>query len=410
MAGGGAVAGRRPGRTRRLPPRVPRHDPGGPGPGGPGGGGLQRPLAAGGRRPRRRPPAGPLRLVGGGTQSLLWCQILADVTGRPVERVADPLLTGLRGRGAAQRSRAGCGHVGGGARPGAGGRRARAGCRNDGRPTTACSRSSPASTARSGGCSRAWTDGRRRTREGDASLGAGGRQGEVPGDDPAGHGVQGQVLGVRHGCAAARRRPRGRCRPGRRGSPWPARRPAGNAARSPGAATRSSADSSVECARLRRRLQTTPRTSGSSTKFVSATSAHAQPSPRRTRSSCAGRAPGCRVASSKKPVTRERSSGCSSETSELPTTSSSRQPNSSSTAGLAYVIRPSDRSTSVASAERSSSGRSAAPRSVVTPTMPTSVAVAVDPRVGHQRRDEGPVLAPDRELAATRAPRRATRP
>ncbi|GAA2138617.1 FGGY-family carbohydrate kinase [Nocardioides koreensis] len=39
----------------------------------------------------------PLRLVGGGTQSLLWCQILADVTGRPVERVADPLLTGLRG-------------------------------------------------------------------------------------------------------------------------------------------------------------------------------------------------------------------------------------------------------------------------------------------------------------------------
>ena len=39
----------------------------------------------------------PLRLVGGGTQSLLWCQILADVTARPVERVADPLLTGLRG-------------------------------------------------------------------------------------------------------------------------------------------------------------------------------------------------------------------------------------------------------------------------------------------------------------------------
>ena len=39
----------------------------------------------------------PLRLVGGGTQSLLWCQILADVSRRPVERVAEPLLTGLRG-------------------------------------------------------------------------------------------------------------------------------------------------------------------------------------------------------------------------------------------------------------------------------------------------------------------------
>jgi xylulokinase len=41
----------------------------------------------------------PLRVIGGGTQSLLWCRILADVTGRRVERVAQPLLTGLRGVG-----------------------------------------------------------------------------------------------------------------------------------------------------------------------------------------------------------------------------------------------------------------------------------------------------------------------
>ncbi|HEU5036388.1 MAG TPA: FGGY-family carbohydrate kinase [Nocardioides sp.] len=39
----------------------------------------------------------PVRVVGGGAQSLLWCQVLADVWGRPVGRVADPLLTGVRG-------------------------------------------------------------------------------------------------------------------------------------------------------------------------------------------------------------------------------------------------------------------------------------------------------------------------
>ena len=39
----------------------------------------------------------PLRLIGGGAQSDLWCQILADVTDRTVERVRDPLLSGLRG-------------------------------------------------------------------------------------------------------------------------------------------------------------------------------------------------------------------------------------------------------------------------------------------------------------------------
>jgi len=39
----------------------------------------------------------PLRLVGGGAQSELWCRIVADVCDRTVERVSEPLLCGLRG-------------------------------------------------------------------------------------------------------------------------------------------------------------------------------------------------------------------------------------------------------------------------------------------------------------------------
>lgn len=39
----------------------------------------------------------PIRMIGGGAQSLLWCQIVADVFDRTIERVAEPLLTGLRG-------------------------------------------------------------------------------------------------------------------------------------------------------------------------------------------------------------------------------------------------------------------------------------------------------------------------
>jgi xylulokinase len=39
----------------------------------------------------------PVRMLGGGAQSDLWCQIVADVCDREVERVADPLLSGLRG-------------------------------------------------------------------------------------------------------------------------------------------------------------------------------------------------------------------------------------------------------------------------------------------------------------------------
>jgi xylulokinase len=41
--------------------------------------------------------SGPLLVVGGGAQSDLWCQVIADVCDRPLERVAEPLLCGLRG-------------------------------------------------------------------------------------------------------------------------------------------------------------------------------------------------------------------------------------------------------------------------------------------------------------------------
>lgn len=43
----------------------------------------------------RRLPS--LRILGGGAQSTLWCQVFADVLGRPVERVAEPVFAQLRG-------------------------------------------------------------------------------------------------------------------------------------------------------------------------------------------------------------------------------------------------------------------------------------------------------------------------
>lgn len=39
----------------------------------------------------------PIRIIGGGARSDLWCQIMADVCGRTLERVADPLVAQLRG-------------------------------------------------------------------------------------------------------------------------------------------------------------------------------------------------------------------------------------------------------------------------------------------------------------------------
>jgi xylulokinase len=42
-------------------------------------------------------PLSPIRLLGGGAKSTLWCQIYADTLGRDVEQVAQPLLAQLRG-------------------------------------------------------------------------------------------------------------------------------------------------------------------------------------------------------------------------------------------------------------------------------------------------------------------------
>jgi xylulokinase len=44
-----------------------------------------------------RTPSESLRILGGGARSDLWCQIHADVLGRPMERVADPMTAQLRG-------------------------------------------------------------------------------------------------------------------------------------------------------------------------------------------------------------------------------------------------------------------------------------------------------------------------
>jgi len=41
----------------------------------------------------------PIRIVGGGGQSRLWCQIFADVLGREIHRVKDPLQANARGAG-----------------------------------------------------------------------------------------------------------------------------------------------------------------------------------------------------------------------------------------------------------------------------------------------------------------------
>ncbi len=44
-----------------------------------------------------RRPFGSLRILGGGAQSDLWCQIHADILGRRLERVAEPTYANLRG-------------------------------------------------------------------------------------------------------------------------------------------------------------------------------------------------------------------------------------------------------------------------------------------------------------------------
>jgi xylulokinase len=40
---------------------------------------------------------GPIRMIGGGARSRLWCQIHADVLGRPIQQVDEPVLANARG-------------------------------------------------------------------------------------------------------------------------------------------------------------------------------------------------------------------------------------------------------------------------------------------------------------------------
>ena len=44
-----------------------------------------------------RRPVPSMRVLGGGARSDLWCQVLADVLGRPLDRVADPMNAQVRG-------------------------------------------------------------------------------------------------------------------------------------------------------------------------------------------------------------------------------------------------------------------------------------------------------------------------
>ncbi len=46
-----------------------------------------------------RRPVGPVRILGGGASSDVWCQVHADVLGTRVHQVADPLLANVRGAG-----------------------------------------------------------------------------------------------------------------------------------------------------------------------------------------------------------------------------------------------------------------------------------------------------------------------
>ena len=41
----------------------------------------------------------PIRFIGGGARSEVWCQILADVLGRTIEQITDPVNAGTRGAG-----------------------------------------------------------------------------------------------------------------------------------------------------------------------------------------------------------------------------------------------------------------------------------------------------------------------
>jgi len=60
-------------------------------------GGVQYPLLQAVERFTRR-RLEPIRFIGGGARSDVWCQIFADVLGRTIEQVADPVNAGTRGQ------------------------------------------------------------------------------------------------------------------------------------------------------------------------------------------------------------------------------------------------------------------------------------------------------------------------
>ena len=89
--GGGPV------RARRIPQPVAVGLPGRPGAGGLRRGGAQHALAAGAVERFTGHRLEPIRFIGGGARSDLWCQIFADVLGRTIEQVADPVNANARG-------------------------------------------------------------------------------------------------------------------------------------------------------------------------------------------------------------------------------------------------------------------------------------------------------------------------
>ena len=94
-----ALTRRRPRRPRRLHQPPPDHGP----PISSGPCSKAWPRTAGGcsgRRDVRGQRLSPVRIIGGGAQSDLWCQIHADVLDRTVEQVADPMDAQLRGMAA----------------------------------------------------------------------------------------------------------------------------------------------------------------------------------------------------------------------------------------------------------------------------------------------------------------------
>ena len=88
----------------------------------------------------------PIRIIGGGARSKLWCQIYADVLGRPIQQVDEPVHGQRAGSGVPGGAGAGAPHGGGDPRAGPRGPHLRAGRDATAGSTTSCSASSSPST------------------------------------------------------------------------------------------------------------------------------------------------------------------------------------------------------------------------------------------------------------------------